>query len=456
MRARRAGRLKARTLAIAFTGLAVLLTLIAGTSFIQSLSSLGRLDDIANNSVVSVDLLRRMASDVYQEQRLVSAHIFEAAPEHMMPLERKIDGIKADYSAAAVEYGQLATYPGELEAWRRLRDDVSRSEAPIDEALRLSRRNRDTEAQDVLRGIESLLDDVSRDVSAAVAINRQHVRDARLAAHRIQRRSLFYHLLLWLVGIAITITVGVIVTRQIAHSEERERQAFAVLEKRNEELDAFAGRVAHDFRGPLTAVEMAASALSLPSVEVAKSATLIQRGVNRMKAMINDLLLLSQIEGVSPDDICDPALAAKLLADNLAERIAEAQATLEVAVAPARVRCRDGLFQQVLSNLAENALKYRRPDVSLAIVVRGQAAASHYELRISDNGIGMSADEAAHAFDPLFRARRRLDVPGTGLGLAIVKRIVEAYGGTTAVESQVGSGSTFTIRLPLDPRTASA
>ena len=438
-------------LAVAFTSLAVLLTLIAGTSFVYTQSTLARIDDIANNSLVSVDLLQRMASDVYQEQRLIAAHIFEATPDRMTALERRIDAVKSDYAAAAREYAPLANYPGELDAWKRLREDFGRSEAPIAEALRLSRRNRDVEAHEVLRSVEPLLDDVSRDVSAAVAINRQHVHDARAAAHRLQRRSLFFHSLLWLAGIAFTITVGVFITRLVARSEERERQAFAVLEKRNQELDAFAGRVAHDFRGPLTAMEMAASALGLPAIEVATSAARIHKGVARMKAMLNDLLLLSQIDGTTHDDVCDPALEARTFLDNLAERIAAASATVELAVEPARVRCRGGLFQQVLSNLAENALKYRRPDVPPALAIRGQAVAGQYELRVSDNGIGLAPEEAARVFDPLYRARRLREVPGTGLGLSIVKRIVEAYGGSAAIDSQVGRGSTFIIRLPLAP-----
>ena len=436
-------------LAVAFTSLAVLLTLIAGTSFVYTQSTLARIDDIANNSLVSVDLLQRMASDVYQEQRLIAAHIFEATPDRMTALERRIDAVKSDYAAAAREYAPLANYPGELDAWKRLREDFGRSEAPIAEALRLSRRNRDVEAHEVLRSVEPLLDDVSRDVSAAVAINRQHVHDARAAAHRLQRRSLFFHSLLWLAGIAFTITVGVFITRLVARSEERERQAFAVLEKRNQELDAFAGRVAHDFRAPLATVKLAASVLRLPTGDLPKSIDAIERGITRMSAMIDDMLQLSKIEEGARSDVCDPAVAAATVRENLAERIAAAGATMRVSVASARVRCREGLFQQVLANLAENALKYHREGVAPEVIIDGAAAGARYELRVADNGIGLSTEEAARVFDPLFRAGRLREVPGTGLGLSIVKRIVEAYGGSASVESKLGQGSTFVIRLPL-------
>jgi signal transduction histidine kinase len=244
--------------------------------------------------------------------------------------------------------------------------------------------------------------------------------------------------------------LGIRVTQKFTRAEEREREAFAVLEKRNRELDAFAGRVAHDFRAPLTSVKMAADLLGLPTPDVAKSSAVIQRGVRRMSAMIDDLLQLSQIEGAVRSDVCDPASVANAIRDDMAERLAVEGATLQLAVEAARVNCREGLFQQVLSNLAENALKYRRPDVKPEIQISGRVAANQYELCVTDNGIGMSANEAARVFDPLFRARRLREVPGTGLGLSIVKRIVEASGGTASVESKLGQGSTFTIRLSLE------
>src|SRR5262249_46154417 len=147
-------------------------------------------------------------------------------------------------------------------------------------------------------------------------------------------------------------------------------------------------------------------------------------------ALIDDLLQLSRIEGAARSEVCDPAPAAIDVQETLAERLTETGASMQVAVAPARVRCRDGLFRQIVSNLADNALKYRRPEVPAEIHISGQAIGGQYELRVSDNGIGMTTEEASHAFDPLFQARRLREVPGTGLGLSIVKRIVVACGGT--------------------------
>ena len=111
--------------------------------------------------------------------------------------------------------------------------------------------------------------------------------------------------------------------------------------------------------------------------------------------------------------------------------------------------CGAGLLRQVLWNLAENGLKYRRRDVAAELEIEGHATEKSYDLRVSDNGIGMSLDEASHIFDPFYRAPRVREVPGTGLGLSIVKRIVHASGGTVAVSSKLGEGSTFIVNFPL-------
>jgi len=103
-----------------------------------------------------------------------------------------------------------------------------------------------------------------------------------------------------------------------------------------------------------------------------------------------------------------------------------------------------------VANLVENAVKYHRPEVAPEVSISGNAVDGRYDLRVSDNGLGMSKEEAAHAFEPFYRSPRTQDRPGTGLGLSIVKRIVEVSGGTVSVASTVGQGSTFSVDLPLD------
>src|SRR5262245_14871530 len=98
---------------------------------------------------------------------------------------------------------------------------------------------------------------------------------------------------------------------------------------------------------------------------------------------------------------------------------------MRVEVVPAKIRGSEGLLGQALWNLVENAVKYRRPDLAVRVEVTGWVQREFYELRVKDNGIGMTPDETTRAFDPLYRARRLGQVSGTGLGLSIVKRVIE-------------------------------
>jgi signal transduction histidine kinase len=102
-----------------------------------------------------------------------------------------------------------------------------------------------------------------------------------------------------------------------------------------------------------------------------------------------------------------------------------------------------------LWNLLENAIKYRGP-ANPEIRIEGHQVGREYELRVRDNGIGMSPDEARHAFDAFYRGTRSpRQVTGTGLGLSIVKRIVDVCDGRIAVESTVDKGTSFVVGLPL-------
>jgi len=129
--------------------------------------------------------------------------------------------------------------------------------------------------------------------------------------------------------------------------------------------------------------------------------------------------------------------------------IEAAQAIVRVDVEPARVTAKDGLLVEALTNLADNAIKYARAEVPPAIEILGRVRHECYEISVADNGMGMTPEEARHAFEPFYRAGRAPETAGTGLGLSIVKRVAEASGGSVRVQSMLGRGSTFVIRLPL-------
>ena len=109
-------------------------------------------------------------------------------------------------------------------------------------------------------------------------------------------------------------------------------------------------------------------------------------------------------------------------------------------------------LDQVLTNLVSNALKYSPDGGEVRVRLRADRRAGRAELAVSDAGVGMTAAERAELFRPFARgAAGGRGIGGVGLGLYIAARIVDGHGGTIAVESEPGRGSTFTVRLPLAP-----
>ncbi len=207
--------------------------------------------------------------------------------------------------------------------------------------------------------------------------------------------------------------------------------------------------MAHDLRGPLTTINLASARLERRLPEETLASERLRRAVELMEALIEDLLGLSRIGADEKLGSCDPSTVAEQVRADLAARIESEGATLRLDVAHGQARGSEGLLRQALSNLVENAVKYRRPEVTPEVEVVGRPGGSDYTLRVSDNGLGMSPDEAARAFEPFYRAKRVPTTPGTGLGLSIVKRVVEASGGSILVQSQLGRGTTFVVTLPL-------
>jgi len=112
-------------------------------------------------------------------------------------------------------------------------------------------------------------------------------------------------------------------------------------------------------------------------------------------------------------------------------------------------------IEQVIDNLLTNAIKFARPQgsVTLSVDTEGTDAV----LRVTDDGIGLSAEDQRQVFDRFFRARNstELAIPGMGLGLAIVRAFVHAHQGTVSLQSTLGEGTTVTVRLPLQVHAVS-
>ncbi len=136
----------------------------------------------------------------------------------------------------------------------------------------------------------------------------------------------------------------------------------------------------------------------------------------------------------------------------MAHQAAEANAEIRISPLPQIVSDRLAL-EQIFSNLIDNAIKYLKPGVAGEIAIRARTRLGFAVFEISDNGRGIDPKDHQRIFD-LFRRAGTQDKPGQGIGLAHVRALVRRLGGTMSVASELNSGSTFTITLPINWTTS--
>jgi two-component system, OmpR family, sensor histidine kinase MtrB len=227
------------------------------------------------------------------------------------------------------------------------------------------------------------------------------------------------------------------------------------LDRQRADQLAFLAGVAHDIRNPLGALKMATDMIAPdqslpPEPRLRQLVARIGRQIGRLERMVHDFLDASRIESghleLQTED-CDVRELVRVTLDLFEPVAASHRLVVSVPDEPVRVQCDPMRIEQVLANLVNNAIKYSPPggSVRVAIARRPEAVV----ITVADEGVGMSADEIDHVFDPFRRgAGAGLGIPGAGLGLFVARRIVEAHGGEIAVDSTQGTGSTFTVRLP--------
>lgn len=179
----------------------------------------------------------------------------------------------------------------------------------------------------------------------------------------------------------------------------------------------------------------------------------IRSSTRKMDGLINAILKLSR-EGrrvLKPEPVDLPALLAAAAAA-IQHQVSEAEGEVTI---DARVRSivADRLsLEQIIGNLLDNAVKYRRPDVPLRISIRATPRPGGLvDIAVADNGRGIDAGDHERVFE-LFRRSGRQDQPGEGIGLAHVRTMARNLGGDISLNSTFGEGSVFTLSLPARPR----
>jgi two-component system phosphate regulon sensor histidine kinase PhoR len=210
--------------------------------------------------------------------------------------------------------------------------------------------------------------------------------------------------------------------------------------------------VSHEFKTPLTSIRGYAETIlgeaSDPSQK--EFAKVILRNSGYLEVLVNGLLELARMES-EPSSSRETFDVYAVIHEQVAlrEKLAgTVRLAIESPDSPVVVHTDRARFGTALANLVDNAIRYNRSDGTVRIDARRDGP--HVVVSVIDSGFGIPEKDLSRIFERFYRVdkARTRDGGGTGLGLAIARHAIESQGGTLAVRSKVGSGSTFSIRLP--------
>jgi two-component system phosphate regulon sensor histidine kinase PhoR len=263
---------------------------------------------------------------------------------------------------------------------------------------------------------------------------------------RVQRRRVLEMVMVGLSCIIVIAGIAVVIV-----AAERERRLSAL-------KSDFVANVSHELKTPLSLVRMFTELLlseRVPSDDKRREyLQIILNESERLTALIENVLDFARFErgksafNFQPGDLGPVVLRAVDVYRHRAEREG---VELQLSVDPKLpvTSFDDRAIELLVMNLLDNALKYARDGKLVRVEIRGQP--STVEVRVVDRGPGIARNERRRIFDRFVRGTVGVErqVRGSGIGLSLVKHIAESHGGSAWVESEIGHGSTFVVRLPV-------
>ena len=235
-----------------------------------------------------------------------------------------------------------------------------------------------------------------------------------------------------------------------------------VRQKRDTEMKSdFINNMTHEFKTPISSISLAAQMLGDKSIVKSEAmldsvSNVIVRETKRLRYQVEKVLQMSLYEKGNIR-FNEREIDANVLIDDVVKtfqlKVTQNGGTLTASLdaEDAAIYVDEMHFTNLIFNLMDNAVKYRRDDEPLQLTVSTKNHGSKLIVTVEDNGVGIRHDDLKHIFDRFYRVHtgNKHDVKGFGLGLAYVKGMVELMHGTIKAESELGQGTKFTITLPL-------
>ncbi|MEO6851578.1 MAG: ATP-binding protein, partial [Mucilaginibacter sp.] len=217
----------------------------------------------------------------------------------------------------------------------------------------------------------------------------------------------------------------------------------------NADLNNFVYSASHDLNAPIVNIEMVLNILNkkidMKDPDVEKLSGMMNNAIVTFKDVIHDLAKIGLMEAELLEDGTPESFEDifKDITEIISERIKLAEVIFHTDFKEKEVKFSKKYLRSIILNLITNAIKFSRRDVSPVISITTEKVDGYILLSVKDNGIGIDQQR----IDFIFKMYQRIknDVEGTGVGLYLVKKIIDASGGKIAVQSEVGSGSTFKI-----------
>jgi signal transduction histidine kinase len=345
-------------------------------------------------------------------------------------------------------YAALKAFPGERELRPSFDRELRRLDAAMTGALEPLRRGDMREGRARFAATEKLFDDLDTTVGRILEVNRSYARATTVEMDGCARRALVLSVALGLLGVAFAATAATLAVRAVRREER-------LLRRRAEDLDQFAGRVAHDIVNPLLVIDSALYAARHGADEGGRKALeVIQGALDYSRGLVRALLEFARSGASVPAAArhADLRATAQAVIEQLEPAARHDRVALELEPSvDGLVACSDGVLASVLANLVENGMKHMGASETRRVMVRAAPVGeAMLRIEIADTGPGIDPSVRERIFEPFVRGRRSR-TPGYGLGLAIVKRLVDAHGGRVGFASYDARGSSFWVELPRVP-----
>jgi signal transduction histidine kinase len=341
-------------------------------------------------------------------------------------------------------YMTLPPYPGERDRWPGVAAELQALDVSVDRVLLEMRDEDQTGARVTLRReTRPAFDRVDARLGDLVDFNVQSTVRLATRVRTLRRASRYWEVALDAIS-AVFAAIAAVTALSLTRRYSR------LMEQRVSELDHFAGRVAHDIRGPLSSVGLALS-LTESKTDDPRILGILGRGsrsLRRVGQLVDDLLVFAHA-GAPPTGEAR-ANVAEVIRGVVEEMLPVAEEKdVELRcdpVEPGEVACSAGVLTSLVSNLVGNAIKYMGDAPIRGVVIRARSTGSRIRVEVEDTGPGVPEELQQRIFDPYVRGPEPT-APGFGLGLATVRRLAEAHGGAVGVEPRE-TGSLFWFELP--------